>query len=106
MRLTTGWPVIVRSSVDEGEIIMKFGVLTDPHIAPNAVAPAAHHNPYAFAAAEEMLRAGIRRFVEEEVDAVFLLGDLAHLGDETSTEIAMTIAASAGRPVWVVPGNH
>lgn len=86
--------------------MVRFGVISDPHLAPVGTRPAAHHNPYALARAEELLQAAVAHCAAARVDAVFFLGDLSHRGDADSTARALEIVAGAGCPVWVVAGNH
>lgn len=87
---------------------MKLGILTDIHLypTPNDGRKFVWHNPYPMARAVAQLEAGLQRCVQENVDVIVLLGDLAHIGDDASLHKALSLAAQTGKPVWVVPGNH
>jgi hypothetical protein len=50
--------------------------------------------------------AALERCMAEGVDAIVLLGDIAHIGDDACLEAAIARAAAMGKPVWVTPGNH
>ncbi len=87
---------------------MKLGILTDIHLypTPDDGRTFVWHNPYPMARAVAQLEAGLQRCVQENVDVIVLLGDLAHIGDDASLHKALSLAAQTGKPVWVVPGNH
>lgn len=85
---------------------MRFGVVTDAHLAPAGTPPASWHDAYALEQAPALLHAAVARCVAEEVEAIVLLGDLAHQGDAPSLAAALRIAAGTGIPTWVVSGNH
>jgi len=88
--------------------IMKLGVITDIHLYPNPNTEKhfAWHNPYPIQRALAQYDAALARCLNENVDAIIILGDIAHVGDDTSLEAAIERAATMGKPVWVVPGNH
>jgi len=85
---------------------MRIGIVTDVHLAPAGTEPLAWHNPYALADAAERFEQALRLCTAEGAEVIALLGDLAHFGDAASLEAGVRIAAAAGRPVWLVPGNH
>jgi predicted phosphodiesterase len=84
----------------------RAGVITDVHLAPEGSPPGAWHNPYDFAGAESRLAAALELFAEEDVDAVFVLGDVAHYGDPPSFARVERTLASSPAPTWIAPGNH
>jgi predicted phosphodiesterase len=83
-----------------------LGVISDIHIAPPGTPPAAWHNPYPLERAREMLAAAVARCTAAGVDAVVLLGDLAHAGDLASITAVIEETAPLDVPVHVLPGNH
>jgi predicted phosphodiesterase len=87
---------------------MKLGVITDIHLYPdpNTEQRFAWHNPYPIKRAMAQYDAALERCKVEAVDAVVILGDIAHIGDYACLEAAIERAAAMGKPVWVVPGNH
>lgn len=85
---------------------MKLGIVADPHLAPAGTGPLSYHNGYRTADAGTRLRLALARCSREGVDAVALLGDLAHFGDEGSLAEGVEIAGESGLPVLAVPGNH
>ena len=44
--------------------------------------------------------------MQEQVDTIVILGDVAMIGDAASLHLGMALAAQTGKPIWVVPGNH
>lgn len=85
---------------------MRIGVVTDVHLAPAGTAGLAWHNPYALADAAARFEWALWLCTAEGAAAIAVLGDLAHFGDAASLDDGVRIAAGAGVPVWVVPGNH
>lgn len=87
---------------------MKFGVITDIHLYPdpNTQKRFAWHNPYPMQRAMAQYDAALERCLAEGVDAIAILGDIAHIGDGASLDVALERAATTGKPVWVTPGNH
>jgi hypothetical protein len=87
---------------------MRLGIVADPHLSVLRDEPASWHNPYRLGDAHDRLDSALRYPLLEDVDAIALLGDIAHFGDRASMRTAIDIAASAsdGRPVIVLSGNH
>jgi len=87
---------------------MRLGVIADPHLSVTRDEPASWHNPYRLADAHERLDTAFRHALLDDVDAIALLGDIAHFGDRPSMRAAVEIAAAAGddRPVIILSGNH
>jgi hypothetical protein len=85
---------------------LKVGVITDIHVAPADSAPDAWHNPYDFDGTEGRLASALELFGEEGVGAVFVLGDLAHFGDDASLARVERVLAASPAPTWIAPGNH
>jgi predicted phosphodiesterase len=84
---------------------LKIGVVSDVHVAPEGT-ESAWHNPYDFAGTEARLAAALELFAAEQVDAVFVLGDLAHFGDDESFSRVEQVLAKSSAPTWIAPGNH
>ncbi len=95
-----------------GDLIMKLGILTDIHLYPTPEDGRifAWHNPYPIARAQAQYEAALARCVQENVDVIAILGDVSMAGDAASLNHGMATAAQtaaqAGKPIWVVPGNH
>jgi hypothetical protein len=85
---------------------MRVGVVTDAHLAADGSPVAAFHNPYDFANARRNLERALDRHRAAGVDAIAMLGDLAHAGDDASHALGLMLLETAGVPVWAVPGNH
>jgi Icc-related predicted phosphoesterase len=85
---------------------LKLGIVADPHLAPVGAGPVRYHNEYRMADAASHLRLALARCSQEGVDAVALLGDLSHFGDEGSLAEGIEIAGESGLPVLAVSGNH
>jgi hypothetical protein len=87
---------------------MRLGVIADPHLSVQRDEPAAWHNPYRLADAHERLDRALRHTLLEDVDAIAVLGDIAHFGDRASLRAAVEIATAAGedRPIIILSGNH
>ena len=85
---------------------MKIGVVTDAHLAVSGEPVAAFHNPYDFANARRNLERALDRHRAAGVDAIAMLGDLAHTGDDASHALGFMLLEAGGIPVWIVPGNH
>jgi DNA repair exonuclease SbcCD nuclease subunit len=83
-----------------------IGVISDIHVSPPGTPPDAWHNPYPLERARAMLAAAVERVIAVDVDAVVLLGDLAHLGDPASLSAVLRETASLACPVHILPGNH
>lgn len=85
---------------------IRIGVVADVHLTPPGTGPLAWHNPYALADAADRLADALAWCVAEGAETLAVLGDLAHFGDDTSLEAGVRLAAAAGRPTWMTPGNH
>lgn len=85
---------------------MRFGVVTDVHLAPREKPATAWHNIIDFARGEQLLERALGFFREAEVEGVLILGDLVHDGDDPSLRRGIELIASAGLPIRIVPGNH
>ncbi len=85
---------------------MRIGLISDIHIAPAGTPPERWHNDYRFPDADARLARALRRCLERGAEAIALLGDLAHLGDDESLDAALARAARSGCPIWVAAGNH
>ncbi len=85
---------------------MRFGIITDVHLASAGASSLSWHNAYAMADAATRFRDALARCVAAEVDAIAVLGDLSNDGDDASLDDGVRLAAASGRPVWLVPGNH
>ncbi len=85
---------------------MRLGIVTDIHLNPAGTQALAWHNPYHLADAAQRFEQALRQFVAARVDAVAVLGDLAHFGDAPSLRAGVELMAACGLPVWLVPGNH
>jgi predicted phosphodiesterase len=84
---------------------LKIGVISDIHVAPEGT-ESAWHNPYDFAGTQARLAAALGLFAAEHVDAVFVLGDVAHFGDVESFSRVERVLAKSPAPTWIAPGNH
>jgi calcineurin-like phosphoesterase family protein len=85
---------------------MRLGVLTDLHLCPPGTPPDGCHNPYAFDQAESMLTDAIAAHLDDGVDAIAVLGDLANRGETAQVRRAAELIASVDLPVWLTGGNH
>lgn len=85
---------------------MRLGIVTDVHLNPAGTADLAWHNPYHLADAADRFATALQHCAEAYVDAIAVLGDLAHFGDLPSLLDGVRIAAASGQPVVLVPGNH
>ncbi len=85
---------------------MRFGIVSDIHLAPPGHPEEAWHNPLALETAMERFRRALAWCAEAGVDGIVVLGDVAHLGDEALLTAGVEAAAATGLPVWMVPGNH
>ena len=85
---------------------IRLGVVTEIHIVPPGTPPLAWHNPFRSDQAEELFRAAIDRCVEQQVDAIAILGDLTHYADPDSFAVVRRVLEAVDLPVYVLPGNH
>lgn len=83
---------------------VRLGIVSDIHLGGSG-----HdrwHDTLDFAAVEDRFITALKHFRRLRADAVMLLGDLAHHGDETSLLRVRQLAGEFGGPVRVVAGNH
>lgn len=87
---------------------MRLGIVTDIHLypTPGDGRTFAWHNPYPIERATAQYQAALDRCVQENVDVIAILGDVAMMGDVASLQLGMAMAAQTGKPIWTVPGNH
>lgn len=87
---------------------MRLGIVADPHLSVQRDEPASWHNPYRLRDAHERLDRALHHPLLDDVDAIALLGDIAHFGDRASLRAAVEVVTRAGRgrPVIVLSGNH
>ncbi len=85
---------------------MKFGIVTDCHLAPPDRAPSRFHNLYDYPNARRNFETALTRHVNAGVDAILMLGDLANSGDDLHHNLGIELCGQTGLPVYIVPGNH
>jgi predicted phosphodiesterase len=85
--------------------VLRFGVLTDVHFAPEGSA-ASWHNAYDFAGVGDRVRGAIQLFADEGVDGVVFAGDLTHREDEASVAEGLEHLQLAPGNLWLARGNH
>ena len=86
---------------------MRLGVVGDLHLTLDPAASASWHNPYDFAGLPDRIDRAREHFERADVDAVLVLGDVSHRGDDTSARSALaTLSDGLTCPVFVVAGNH
>lgn len=85
---------------------VRLGVVTEVHIVPPGSPPGFWHNPFLFDQAEELFRNALARCVEEDIDAIAILGDLTHYADPGSFAVVRRVLETVDLPVYVLPGNH
>lgn len=85
---------------------MKLGVISDLHFSVNETAQGSWHNEFDFAGVARRVAQALAFFEDEAVDAVLVLGDVTHFGDRPSLAAALGMFGPAGRPVFVLAGNH
>jgi calcineurin-like phosphoesterase family protein len=85
---------------------LRLGLLADLHLGPPGTPPAEWHGPIEPGLMRGRLAAALTRLARERLDALLLLGDLAHAGDRRSLRWVLHAALSLQLPTFVVPGNH
>jgi calcineurin-like phosphoesterase family protein len=85
---------------------MRLGIVSDIHVVPAGTPSVTWHNPYPFDRATEFVEKAVAFFNERELDAVLVLGDLTHFGDEPSTRQAVSLLSRLNAPAIAVAGNH
>jgi len=88
------------------EYHLRFGVLTDLHLAPLDTPPVSLHGPLRFDLGAGLLTTAMQRLAEMQIDGLLVLGDLAHFGDEEHMRQVIVALGACPKPVWIVPGNH
>jgi predicted phosphodiesterase len=86
--------------------VLRLGVIADPHLALERIEVASWHNPYRLADAHERLDVALAHPLLDDVDAVVMLGDLAHFGDRSSLRYVVDAVANDDRPAILLSGNH
>lgn len=84
----------------------RLGIVTEIHIVPPGTRPLSWHNPFLSNQAEQLFRKALNRCVEEQVDAIAILGDLTHFADARSFAVIRRIVEKIDIPIFVLPGNH
>lgn len=85
---------------------VRLGVISEIHIVPEGTPDGFWHNPFLFDQAEELFGRAVRRCVDQEVDAIAILGDLTHFADPGSFAGVRRVLETVDLPVYVLPGNH
>ena len=86
---------------------MRLGVVSDLHLAMDPAISAAWHNAFDFAGLPGRIDRARAVFARADLDAVVVLGDVTHAGDEASARFALErLCAGLDAPVLVVAGNH
>jgi len=85
---------------------MRLGVIADPHVSLDRVEDAAWHNPYRLADAHERLEVALTHPFVAGADAIAVLGDLCHFGDERSMRFVVDAVTATGKPAVMLSGNH
>ena len=86
---------------------MRLGVVSDLHLTLDPGMEAAWHNAFDFAGLPGRIDAALAAFERAGADAVVVVGDVAHDGDEPSVRAALErLSARPDRPPLVVAGNH
>jgi predicted phosphodiesterase len=87
--------------------MLRLGVVTDIHWCPDVERDDHWHDKLDFAGVPDRLRDALSYCGESGVDAIVLLGDLAHDGDEESLDaVRSTCAEHWAGPTFFVAGNH
>jgi hypothetical protein len=85
---------------------MRLGVITDTHLAPVGTPSISWHSPLLFDDAGERYARGLRTLEERGAEAIVVLGDLTHFGDEASFDDFLGLSAAVGVPLIAITGNH
>ncbi|MFN3256553.1 MAG: metallophosphoesterase family protein [Ilumatobacter sp.] len=83
-----------------------LGILTDIHVSQPGTPPIRWHDDLSLGEAGERFSTALSTLAQHEPDAIVVLGDLAHLGDNTSLDEFVDRSDAVGLPVLAVPGNH
>jgi predicted phosphodiesterase len=90
----------------KSEQTMKIGVLTDLHCELSPTRARRWINQYEPDHLEARLREAAKRFAQEQVAAVLLLGDSTETADPAAFDRVLTWLRGAGHSVAAVRGNH
>jgi predicted phosphodiesterase len=85
-------PLRAHAKIEAGKPTFTFAALNDLH----------HDSPDC----DEWFRDVFAQVSSHRPDIVFLLGDLAHRGLQSSHEAIFRLSSTIGAPVYTVPGNH
>lgn len=83
---------------------MKFGIIADLHL--GHAGDGHWHNRLLFDQAETIARAAMEALNGQNLDAVFVLGDLTQAGEERQLLLAREILSGLEASWFVLPGNH
>jgi predicted phosphodiesterase len=86
--------------------VITLGVLTDIHVSQPGTPPIRWHDELRLDEAGEKYSAALAQLAHHEPDAIVVLGDLAHLGDDASLDEFVDRSDAVGLPVLAIPGNH
>jgi DNA repair exonuclease SbcCD nuclease subunit len=85
---------------------VRLAVIADPHVSVERFGPASWHNEYRLADSLDRFTATIAHPLCAGADALAVLGDLAHYGDERSLRAVVDAVRSHDVPVLLISGNH
>lgn len=83
---------------------MRWGIMTDLHL--GGTGCGRWHNRLVYEQAEAIARTAVAALNAENLDAVYVLGDITESGADPQLELARTILSELQAPWFVVPGNH
>jgi 3',5'-cyclic AMP phosphodiesterase CpdA len=86
--------------------MITLGVLTDIHVSQPGTPPIRWHDDLSLDEAGDKYSASLAGLARHEPDAIVVLGDLAHLGDDASLDEFVERSDAIDLPVLVIPGNH
>jgi hypothetical protein len=84
----------------------RIGVVSDIHVTPDRDRTGHWNEPIHYNRALARLERALEWFNGEDVDAVFILGDLCEEGDIASLRAALDICQDLTMPGYVLGGNH
>ncbi|MHB0939541.1 MAG: metallophosphoesterase family protein [Armatimonadota bacterium] len=83
---------------------MKFGIISDLHL--GHAGDGHWHNRLLYDQADIIARAAVEALNGQELDAVFVLGDISQAGEERQLRLAKEILSGLEASWFVLPGNH
>jgi len=83
---------------------VKFGVLSDLHL--GHAGEGRWHNRLLYDQAEDIAREAVTALNGQDLDAVFILGDITESGEERQLALAKSIFSGLSASWFVLPGNH